>query len=191
MARNTQPTAEGVGLLMPYFNNFLGAIEAGMSRPQIWSEIQAAEAEGGPQISGASIFDFNYIYTQARGVLNAQDAFGRLNPGDAISSDSWSLAPWAQRTAATFADPQFLVRYEWQGQTPEGVQVSGWFSTDFANPAGPGLGLSGVTKDTLIDRALGSAQLALDSYQSGRLDALGLPESVSITGIGNVQILGY
>lgn len=191
MARVNQPTAQGVSLLMPYFNNFLGAIEAGMSRPQIWSEIQAAEAEGGPQIAGASIFDFNYIYTQANGVLKAQDAFGKLNPGDAISSDSWTLAPWAQRSAATFADPQFLVRYEWQGVTPEGVQVSGWFSTDFANPDGPGLGLSGVTKDTLVSRAMGSAQLSLDSYQSGRLDALGLPEGVSITGIGNVQILGY
>lgn len=191
MARVNQPTAEGVSLLLPYFNNFLGAIEAGMSRPQIWSDLKAAEAEGGPQISGASIFDFNYVYTQASGVLNAQDAFGRLNPGDAVGSDAWTLAPWAQRTSATFADPQFLVRYEWIGQTPEGVQVSQWFTTDFANPAGPGLGLSGIDKQTIVDRALGSAQLALDSYQSARLDALGLPDGVTITGIGNVQILGY
>jgi len=184
VARVNQPTAEGVALLMPYMNNFIGAMEEGLSRPQIWQALQAAEAEGGPQIAGASIFDFNHVYTQARGVLNAQDAFGALNPGDALSSDAWSWAPWADQTTAAFANPEYTVRYEWLGQTPEGAGVSQWFQTDWS-------GSIDVTKQDFLDRALGSAQLALDSYQSSRLSALGLPEGVSVTGIGRVQILRF
>jgi len=184
MARVNQPTAEGVALLMPYINNITGAIEQGLSRPQIWQAVQAAEAEGGPQIAGATIFDMNYVYTAAKGVLNAQDAFGALNPGDALSADSWAWAPWASQTSAAFGNPQYLIRYEWLGETPQGEQVSQWFQTDWA-------GSLDVTQQDIIDRALGSAQLSLNTYQNAQLTALGLPEGVTVTGLGRTQILRF
>jgi hypothetical protein len=178
------PTAAGVSLLMPYVNNITGAVEAGMSRSQIWAEVQAAEAEGGPQIAGATIFDMNYMYTAAKGVLNAQDAFGSLNPGDAIPGDAWAWAPWAAQTAAAWANPEYVMRYEWLGETPDGDQVSQWFQTDWS-------GSLDVTQQDVLDRALGSAQLSLDSYQTSQLTALGLPEGVTTTGLGRVQILRF
>ena len=95
MPRRNQPTAEGVALLMPYVNSITGAIQQGLSRPEIWRAVQAAEAEGGPQLAGASIFDMNYVYSAARSVLRAQDAFGALAPSDAVPRDAWAWAPWA------------------------------------------------------------------------------------------------
>jgi hypothetical protein len=184
MPRRNAPTAEGVALLLPYVNNITGAIEQGMSRPQIWSEIQAAEAEGGPQIAGATIFDMNYVYTAAKGVLNAQDAFGNLSAQDPIPSEAIAWAPWAVQTTAAQLNPEYQIRYEWQGTTPDGEQVSQWFQTDWS-------GSLDTTAQTVMDRALTSAQLSLDSYQSAQLAALGLPEGVSITGLGRVQILRF
>lgn len=184
MPRRNGPTAEGVSLLMPYINSITGAIEAGLSRPQIWREVQAAEAEGGPQIAGATIFDMNYVYTAARQVLNAQEGFGALEPTDTVTSDAWAWAPWAARTTAAELNPQYLIRYQWQGVDPEGNPVSQWFQTDWDG------GLD-VTAQDIIDRTMASAQLSLSSYQTAQLAALGLPSGVTVTGIANTQILRF
>lgn len=184
MARVNQPTAAGVSLLLPYVNSITGAIEAGLNRSQIWAAVQGAEAEGGPQIAGASIFDMNEVYSRAKGVLNAQDNFGALAGGDAITGKEWAWAPWSSQTTAAYANPQYMIRYEWLGDTPSGEQVSQWFQTDWAGPID-------VTAQDVLDRVQGSAQLSLDTYQQASLAALGLPQGVVVSGIGRVQILRF
>jgi hypothetical protein len=184
MARNFQPTAAGVSLLLPYVNNIMGAIEQGLTRAQIWQEVQAAEAEGGPQIAGATIFDMNEVYSRARGVLNAQDAFGAVNPGDVIDASATSWAPWAAQTTAAWANPQYAVRYEWLGEAPDGTPVSRWFQSDWT-------GTLDVTAGDVTSFLQDAAQLSLDSYQPAQLATLGLPQGVSLGGIGRVQIMRF
>lgn len=182
VARVNQPTAEGVSLLMPYINNIIGAREQGLSRSETWAAVQAAEAEGGPQVAGASIFDMNYMWTQAGNVINAQTAFNAAQAGQAIEASMIAQAPWAAASAASSLNPVYQIRYQYQvGEGPNAPTA--WGVTDW-----PG-SLAGATTDDIEARAMGSAQSALDIGSPGARAQLGAEVTGTVSRILNVQIL--
>ena len=192
MPRQNAPTAAGVSLLMPYFNNILGAIEQGARVSDLWGTISGLAAEGYPEFAGATIFDMNHVAGQARAIISAQQNFSSLNPTDIVSSDAWAWAPWATPTEAAFGMPSYQVRYSYTAQDAEGNPILGsdgmpqnvWGVTDWS-------GSLDVTAQDILDRAMSSAQAALDTGSPGAKNQLGDLAGVSPLDISNIQILRF
>jgi hypothetical protein len=177
---------------MPYFNNITGAIEQGARVSDLWSMIAGLAAEGFPEFAGATIFDMNYVASQARGIISAQNNFASQAPTDAVEAGSWTWAPWAQPTDSAFGMPQYQLRYrhtatDAEGNLlvdPEGNPLQVWGVTDWS-------GSLDTSVQTILDRAFSSAQAALDTGSPGAKSQVGDTSGVSPLDISAVQILRF
>lgn len=189
MPRNNQPTAAGVSALLAVSNSLLGGIEDGVSRAELWGIAQAAAAEAGSDLGGATIFDMNYVYSKLSAVNQAQIAFDNALPNYAIEGNQWAWAPWSGPDSATFATESYQLRFSYQVQLPDGTQSTIWGQTDWQGSLD--FNDSGVplTKQDILDRALGSAQMSLNTGSPGALNQLGGLTGGVVSGIGQLQIL--
>jgi hypothetical protein len=180
--RLTGPTATGVAGLIPYSNTILGAIQGGATVSDIWAAVRGAEAEGGPLLGNPTIFDMNYVAGQMRAINSAQIEFGRADPSQAVTSEMWAWAPWATQTTAAWGEPSYQLRYQYEVTDQNGTVSILWGQTDWQ-------GSIDVTTGDIGDRALGSAQSALDTGSPGAQAVIGDLSGAVATNITAVQIL--
>ena len=182
MPRATGPSAVGVAALVPYSNTILGAIQQGASVADIWTAVKAAEAEGGPILGNPTIFDMNYVAGQMRAINSAQVEFGKADPGQAVTSEMWAWAPWATQTTAAWGEPSYQLRYQYEATDQNGETNVLWGQTDWQ-------GSIDVTVGDIEDRALGSAQSALDTGSPGAAAVIGDLGGATASNVLAVQIL--
>lgn len=182
MPRVTSATPEGVALLLPYANTILGAIQGGANVAQLWDAVKASEAEGGPLIAGATIFDMNYVTAQMRAIANAQDALTQAEPYAQVTSQMWAWAPWADTSAAAWSEPSYIMRYSYDVELPSGNTVTLWGQTTWEGSIeGP------VSR--ISDRAFASAQANVIQPSPNAADAFGGEEGGQVSGIGAIQLM--
>lgn len=177
-------TAEGVSQLLAYYNSIEGIRRAGGTRVDAWSEIQGIEAEGGPTLSGSTIFDMNEVWQRAGGVLGAEAGFARNQQEGAFTADGWAWAPWASQTSIAFDVFNAQLRYQYQVMSPEGETQLFWGQTDWQGTPGAMPSLN-----QLFTRVTESASTAFDSYPSAFQQSRGIAEGSSLGDIVAVQVL--
>lgn len=182
MARLTGPTSEGVSALLPYFNNLLGAVQAGGTTSQLWDAYRSAVELAGGALGNPSIYDMNYVAGHARAVNNAQVSLGAAAATDALDSSMWAWAPWSAGDTAAWLTDRYQLRYQAVLQGEGGPQTV-WGVTDWEGT------LEGLSKQDILDRSLQSAQESLDSGSPRVIAQLGMAEGFSVSHIGAVQIM--
>lgn len=183
MARLTGPTSSGIAALLPYFNSILGAVERGGSVSDLWSAYRDAVAQAGGVLGEASIFDMNYVAGYARAVHSAETNLSLAAPGDAISSDMWSWAPWAADQTDSYLGERYQIRYQSTMIGPAGETVPVWGVTDWQGS------LEGLTQDHIYQRSLVSAQESLDGESPRVLAQLGGAEGFTLSDVDRIQIM--
>jgi hypothetical protein len=177
---------------MPYWTSIVGARQQGFRPQEVWSVLNEQFQEGGPSFQGATIFDMHTMWSRAGEVLNAETQFGAADPGQAVTSEMWAWAPWAGREVAAWQTPNYMLNYTYsavdaEGQAlmdTEGNPVQVWGATDWQ-------GSIDVTAQDIIDRALGSAQSALDTNSPGTAAQMASIGGIGIGDITSVQILRF
>jgi hypothetical protein len=177
-------SAAGVAQLLAYYNSIEGIQRGGGTRADAWAEIQGIEAEGGPTVSGSTIFDMNEVWQRAGGVLNAEAGFARNLEEGAFTADGWAWAPWAAQTFVSNDMFNAQLRYQYQVTNPGGETSLFWGQTDWAGSPGalPSL-------EQLFTRVTGSASTAFDSYPAAYQAARGIDTGSSLGDIVAVQVL--
>lgn len=192
MARNFEPTAEGLSLLAPYWSSIVSARQQGYRSYEMWSILNEQFQEGGPAYAGATIFDLNRMWQKAGDLLNAEAAFAAEPKENPVNSQMWAWAPWAAESTAAWQTPNYMINYAYYAADTNGeilTDLNGdplrvWGATDWQ-------GSLDVLVSDIEDRVLQSAQAALDTGSPGHLNQLGDAGPVSIAGIAAVQILRF
>lgn len=184
MAGRSQPTAEGIANLLPYFNSIQGLASQGMNNAQIWNGLREQLGMAPGESLGAGILDMNFVAGQARDISNAAAEFGRANVGQAIDSSMLSIAPWADAADVYGPFDRYQIRFQvGTTTTPEGGEV--WLQTVWDGT------LDGYTTADVMDYLQTEGQIALDSGSPRAMQQLAGLDAGTVTDISNVQIMRF
>ena len=187
-----EPTAEGLAALTPYWSSYVNARSQGLRSSDMWGIMQEAFEQGGPALTGATIFDNNRMWQRAGDLINAQAAFGQAAPTDAVTGDMWAWAPWTTPSTADWQAPNYMVNYATAAVSSEGEILTDtdgnpipvWGATDWQ-------GSIDVTTQDVVDRVMGSAQAALDTGSPGTTGQLSALGGAALGNVLAVQILRF
>jgi hypothetical protein len=177
---------------MPYWSSIVSARSQGYRPQEVWGILTEQFQQGGPAFQGATIFDMNTMWGRAGDLLAAEQQFRSADPANPVTGDMWAWAPWAAPTTAAWQTPNYMLNYAHAALDAEGnvlVDTEGnpvpvWGATDWQ-------GSLDVPAQDVIDRALGSAQSALDTGSPGTLAAFGQVGAAGFGPLLSMQIMRF
>ena len=127
------------GSALKYWGSILASAYAGASTADMWTAIRGAQQAYGLDRPGTSAPDVSVLRGYANRIANAARSFGAANPGDALTSDMMSVAPYTLNDLNGIATaPTYHVRGFVTTAQADGSVTSNWMTMVYTGSNMPG-----------------------------------------------------